>query len=52
LTTSTRPDVLKEENRSAAEVVAIPGNGYNEPGTVLDPESLSTILAGLREVFA
>jgi hypothetical protein len=43
--------VFKEDTRSAAEVPATPGNGYNEPGTRLDPESLETILAWLREVL-
>jgi len=40
--------VFKEDTRSPAEVAASPGNGYNEPGTHLDPESLETILAWLR----
>jgi len=36
--------VFKEDTRYPAEVAASPGNGYNEPGTHLDPESLETIL--------
>jgi dienelactone hydrolase len=40
--------VFKEDMRSPAEVAASPGNGYNDPGTRLDPESLETILAWLR----
>jgi hypothetical protein len=36
--------VFKEDTRDPAEVAASPGNGYNEPGTHLDPESLETIL--------
>jgi hypothetical protein len=39
--------VYKEDTRNPAEVAASPGNGYNEPGTHLDPESLETILAWL-----
>ncbi|MGO4860095.1 hypothetical protein [Arthrobacter sp. 2MCAF14] len=41
--------VFKEDTRNPAEVAATPGNGYNAPGTHLDPESLETILAWLRE---
>jgi hypothetical protein len=44
--------VFKEETRSPAEVIATPGNGYNEPGTHLDPESLETILTWLHAVFS
>jgi len=44
--------VLKEETRSTAEVIAAPGNGYNAPGTRLDPETLETILTWLQAVFA
>lgn len=44
--------VLKEELRGTAEVMALPGAGYNEPGTRLDPESMDTIIAWLRHVFA
>lgn len=40
--------VFKEDMRTPAEVAASPGNGYNGPGTHLDPESLETILAWLR----
>ena len=40
--------VFKEDTRSPAEVASSPGNGYNEPGTHLDPESLDTVLAWLR----
>ena len=43
--------VFKEDTRSVAEVPVAPGNGYNEPGTRLDPESLQTILAWLRRIF-
>jgi dienelactone hydrolase len=43
--------VFKEDLRTAAELTAAPGTGYNEPGTRLDPESLNTILYWLREVF-
>jgi dienelactone hydrolase len=39
--------VFKEDTRSPAEAAAAPGNGYNEPGTRLDPESLATVLAWL-----
>ena len=44
--------VFKEDSRSPAEVAASPGNGYNDPGTHLDPESLSTILDWLHDLFA
>ena len=40
--------VFKEDTRSPAEVAASPGNGYNEPGTHLDPESVGIILAWLN----
>ena len=43
--------VFREDTRSAAEVSAAPGNGYNEPGTRLDPESLKTILAWLGRIL-
>lgn len=43
--------VFKEDRRSPAEVMASPGNGYNEPGTHLDPESLQTILAWLSTTW-
>jgi pimeloyl-ACP methyl ester carboxylesterase len=44
--------VFKEDIRSRAEILASPDNGYNEDGTHLDPEALSTILNWLRGVFA
>jgi pimeloyl-ACP methyl ester carboxylesterase len=44
--------VFKEEMRSTAEVMTIPGNGYNEDGTHLDPEALATILGWLHGVLA
>ncbi len=37
--------VFKEDLRTPAEVATSPGNGYNEPGTHLDPESVGIILA-------
>ncbi|WP_427017511.1 alpha/beta hydrolase [Pseudarthrobacter sp. P1] len=40
--------VFKEDDRTPAEVAATPGNGYNDPGTHLDPESLQTILTWLQ----
>lgn len=43
--------VFKEDTRTPAEVAASPGNGYNEPGTHLDPESVETILTWLRALF-
>jgi uncharacterized protein len=43
--------VFKEDARTPAEVAATPGNGYNDPGTHLDPESLTTITSWLRAVF-
>jgi len=43
--------VLKEDTRTLAEVVASPGNGYNDEGTRLDPEAASTILTWLRRLF-
>lgn len=43
--------VFKEDGRSPAEVAASPGNGYNDPDTHLDPESLETIVAWLRETL-
>lgn len=43
--------VFKEDTRSPAEVAASPGNGYNEPGTHLDPESLQTILDWLDRTW-
>lgn len=43
--------VFKQDTRTPDEVVAAPGNGYNENGTQLDPEALKTILNWLRTVF-
>ncbi|MEO7587280.1 MAG: alpha/beta fold hydrolase [Arachnia sp.] len=43
--------VFKEDTRTPAEVAASPGNGYNDPGTHLDPESLTTILDWLRTIL-
>ncbi len=43
--------VLKHDTRTPAEVAASPGNGYNDDGTVLDPESLTVILTWLRSLF-
>ncbi|WP_255768812.1 hypothetical protein [Pseudarthrobacter sulfonivorans] len=43
--------VFKEDARRPAEVAASTGNGYNDPGTHLDPESLATILAWLGETM-
>lgn len=43
--------VFKEDARTPAEVAASPGNGYNDPHTHLDPESVSTILNWLRTTF-
>jgi uncharacterized protein len=37
--------VLKHETRTAAEVIATPGNGYNADDARLDPEALQTILS-------
>lgn len=44
--------VFKEDLRNPAEVAATPGNGYNDPGTHLDPESLETILTWLQRTLA
>jgi pimeloyl-ACP methyl ester carboxylesterase len=44
--------VFKEDPRSPSEVAASPGNGYNDPGTHLDPESLTTILDWLDTLFS
>ncbi|MDJ0356897.1 alpha/beta fold hydrolase [Paenarthrobacter sp. PH39-S1] len=41
--------VFKEDMRSPAEVAASPGNGYNDPDTHLDPESVELIMAWLRK---
>jgi hypothetical protein len=43
--------VFKEETRSAAEVAAAPGAGYNDPDAHLDPESLTTIVTWLETIF-
>jgi len=43
--------VFKEDGRTPQEVAASPGTGYNEPGTRLDPESLTIILDWLAGVF-
>jgi pimeloyl-ACP methyl ester carboxylesterase len=41
--------VFKEDTRTPAEVAATPGNGYNAPGTHLDPESVDMILSWLKQ---
>jgi dienelactone hydrolase len=43
--------VFKEDHRTAAEVALSPGNGYNDPGAQLDPQSLTTILDWLHTTF-
>lgn len=43
--------VFKQDHRTPAEVAASPGNGYNEDGTRLDPESVETILAWIRQTL-
>ncbi|WP_285725031.1 alpha/beta hydrolase [Psychromicrobium xiongbiense] len=43
--------VFKEDGRTPAEVAASPGNGYNDPDTHLDAESLSIILGWLEVIF-
>lgn len=43
--------VLKKETRTTAQVVAAPGNGYNQEGARLDPEALETILSWLHQLF-
>jgi uncharacterized protein len=43
--------VFKEDARAPREVAASPGNGYNQPGTHLDPESVNTIVTWLHGVF-
>ncbi|HWD61577.1 MAG TPA: alpha/beta fold hydrolase [Humibacter sp.] len=43
--------VFKEDSRTPQEVAASPGNGYNEPGTRLDPESVTIVLDWLAGVF-
>lgn len=42
--------VFKEDDRSPDEVAASAGNGYNAPGTRLDPESVDTIVTWLRRL--
>jgi uncharacterized protein len=44
--------VLKHDTRAPAEVATAPGNGYNQAGTELDPETLQTILRWLHATFA
>lgn len=44
--------VLKREERTPAEVVSLPGNGYNAPGAQLDPEALACVTRWLRSVLA
>jgi hypothetical protein len=48
----TANHVLKEDTRTAAEVIASPGNGYNADGTHLDPEALNAILTWLHQVLS
>ena len=43
--------VFKHDTRTPAQVASSPGNGYNDPGTRLDPESLNTILDWLRRLW-
>ncbi len=47
----TANHVFKEDTRTAAQVIATPGNGYNADGTRLDPEALNTILTWLHRVL-
>lgn len=47
----TANHVFKEDTRTAAEVMAAPGNGYNTDETRLDPEALATILGFLKSLF-
>jgi pimeloyl-ACP methyl ester carboxylesterase len=47
----TANHVLKEDTRTAAEVIATPGNGYNADGARLDPEALNTILTWLHRTL-
>lgn len=42
--------VLKEERRELADIV--PGTGYNEAGTHLDPEFVDVLLSWLAGVFS
>jgi hypothetical protein len=44
--------VLKEDARTAEAFAAAPGTGYNEPGTRLDPEAVSTILSWLDRIVS
>lgn len=43
--------VFKEDDREPADVATSPGNGYNAPGTRLDPEAVATIVTWLRRHF-
>ena len=43
--------VLKEDPRTPAEAAAAPGDGYNTPGTHLDPGALTCILDWLGTLF-
>jgi dienelactone hydrolase len=43
--------VFKEDHRTPAEVAATPGNGYNDAGTRLDPETVAILLEWLATVF-
>jgi len=43
--------VFKHDSRTPAEVAGTAGNGYNDPGTALDPEALGTILTWLASRF-
>jgi uncharacterized protein len=45
---STANHVLKEDTRTAAELIATPGNGYNADGTHLDPEALNIMVTWLH----
>jgi pimeloyl-ACP methyl ester carboxylesterase len=43
--------VLKEDTRKTAEIATAASPGYNEPGTHLDPETVSIILTWLHSVI-
>jgi dienelactone hydrolase len=43
--------VFKSDMRTHAEVASSPGNGYNDPGARLDPQSMTTILDWLHTTF-
>lgn len=43
--------VLKEETRKTAEIATASSPGYNEPGTHLDPETVSIIVSWLHGVI-